>query len=286
MVEDRQPHLKPTNSKLEVAPLGEYSLANHRKLTKLQVIHLTPVTRRAPLILIAAFTAAQVQAAQVTNVIDSMTTFQSLTAENNSVTNTVASGGAIGGYRTTTLSSTGNDPGIATTLSISAANQRMTLSTPEGPTPSFQLLWGGLGGTNGLGGVAFGGGQPLDLFTSFLSFSLRSTDQESNFTWSFTDTSNITASYVGTFPVHSSTNPLLPFDIALSSFSNTVNINWNAIDLIVFSGGGATGMDMSVPAPFQVVASTVPEPGTWALLVTCGATAAAFAWRRRNRSRT
>lgn len=219
-------------------------------------------------------------AATVTNTIDGLTTFQSLSAENSSTNNTVASAAAIGGFRTVTLTSTGNDPGFPTTLSVSAANTRMTLNTPEGPTPTFRMLWGGAGGTNGLGGINFGAGQPLDLFTSFLSFSLRSTDQESNFTWDFTDTNNTTASYTGTFPVHSSTNPPLSFNIRLNDFSNSASINWSAIDFISFSGGGATGMDMSIPAPFQVIGSSVPEPSTWMLLVT-GLGVAALALRRR-----
>ena len=223
-------------------------------------------------------------AAQVTNVIDNMTTFQSLSAENNSVTNTAASGGAIGGFRTITLSSTGNDPGLPTSLSISAANQRMTLNTPEGPTPAFELRWAGAGGTNGLGGIDFGAGQPIDLFTSILSFSLRSTDQANDFTWTFTDTFNQTASYTGTFPVHSSGDPILPYNVALISFTNASAVSWNSIGSITFSGGGVTGLDMSVPAPFQVVTSTVPEPGTWALLVT-GVVLATLALHRKAKQR-
>lgn len=232
------------------------------------------------ILLLVILTGGIVHAATVTNTIDGLTTLQSLSAENSSTNNTVASAAAIGGFRTVTLTSTGNDPGLPTTLSVSALNTRMALSTPEGPTPTFQLLWGGADGTSGLGGINFGSGQPIDLFTSFLSFSLRSTDQPSNFTWDFTDTSNNTASYTGTFPAHSSASPPLSFNIRLNDFSNSGSINWSAIDFIAFSGGGVTGMDMSVPAPFQVIASTVPEPGTWALLVT-GFGIAALALRRR-----
>ena len=231
-------------------------------------------------LLAVALSATVAGAAQITNTIDSLTTFQSLSAENESVTNTVATGGAIGGFRTISLTSTGNDPGFATVLSVSGTSQRFSLSTPEGPTPTFTLLWGGADGTSGLGGVAFGGGETLDLFASVLSFSLRSADVPSNFTWTFTDTSNQAATYSGVFPIQSSTNPPLAIDITLDSFANAAGIDWNSIDYISFSGGGVTGMDVSVPAPYRVVAATVPEPGTWALLAT-GAAVVTLALRRR-----
>lgn len=225
------------------------------------------------------------QAAQVTNTIDGLTTFQSLSAENNSVTNTVASGAAIGGFRTVTLTSTNNDPGSPTVLVVSDTNARVTLSTPEGPISTFSMLWGGAGGTNGLGGINFGAGQSISLFASFLTFSLRSTDQVSNFTWSFTDTNSTTATYTGVFPVHASAAPFLNFSIALSDFSNSGSISWSAIDFISFSGGGIPELDMSIPAPFQVVASTVPEPSTWALLI-AGVTLTAVTLRGRTRRRS
>ena len=225
------------------------------------------------------------QAAQVTNTIDGLTTFQSLSAENNSVTNTVASGAAIGGFRTVTLTSTNNDPGSQTVLVVSDTNARVTLSTPEGPISTFSMLWGGAGGTNGLGGINFGAGQSISLFASFLTFSLRSTDQVSNFTWSFTDTNSTTATYTGVFPVHASAAPFLNFSIALSDFSNSGSISWSAIDFISFSGGGIPELDMSIPAPFQVVASTVPEPSTWALLI-AGVTLTAVTLRGRTRRRS
>ena len=233
-------------------------------------------------LLAGAMLASGAVAAQYTNTIDNLTTFQSLSAEDSSVTNTVSAAGAIGGFRTITLDSIGNDPGFATTLSVSAATQRLTLSTPEGPTPTFTLLWGGANGTSGLGGVAFGGGETLDLFTSVLSFSLRSADTPSNFTWTFTDTSSQTATYTGILPAHSSTNAPLAFNITLDSFANAGGINWNSVDYVSFSGGGVSGMDISVPAPYRVVASTVPEPGTWTLLAT-GAAVVSLALRRRQR---
>ena len=215
--------------------------------------------------LFALFAATALHAAQVTNTIDTLTTAQNLQAENTTTTNTVTAPGAIGGFRTAVLYSAGNNEGEPTGIAVSAGTQRMSLATPEGATSTFQLLWGGANGTAGLGGIDFGAGQPLDLLTSVLSFSLRSTDQASDFTWTFTDTLSNSASYTGTFAVHSSANPPVNYNILLSSFSNSPAVNWNSIDFIVLSGGGVDGLDMSVPAPFQVVASTVPEPSTWLL---------------------
>ena len=229
---------------------------NHETRTVNQKLHV---------ILLAAFASSALHAAQVTNVIDNLTTAQSLQTENSTSTNTSTAAGAIGGFRTAVLYSAGNNEGEPTGIAVSAGTQRMSLATPDGATSNFQLLWGGANGTAGLGGVDFGAGQPLDIFTSVLSFSLRSTDQASNFTWTFTDTLSNSASYTGTFAVHSSTNPPLEYNILLSSFSNSPAVNWNSIDFIVLSGGGVDGLDMSIPAPFAVVASTVPEPSTWML---------------------
>lgn len=216
----------------------------------------------------------------ITNAIDKLTTAQTLQAENSTSTNTSTAAGAIGGFRTIVLYSAGNNEGEPTGLAVNAGTQRMSLAAPEGATSTFQMLWGGANGTAGLGGIDFGAGQPLDLFTSALSFSLRSTDQASNFTWTFTDTLNNSASYTGTFVAHSSASPPFVYNITLSSFSNSLAVNWSSIDFIVFSGGGVEGLDMSVPAPFEVVASTVPEPSTW-LLFSSGLVLAVIVVRRR-----
>jgi len=237
------------------------------------------------IILFAVFAATALNAAQVTNTIDSLTTAQTLQAENTTTTNTVTAPGAIGGFRTAVLFSAGNNQGEPTGIAVSTGTQRMSLATPEGAISTFQLLWGGANGTAGLGGIDFGAGQPLDLLTSALSFSLRSTDQASDFTWTFTDTLNNSASYTGTFAVHSSASPPLNYNILLSSFSNSSAVNWNSIDFIVFSGGGVDGLDMSIPAPFGVVATTVPEPSTW-LLFASGLLLAVIALRRRPDRRT
>jgi hypothetical protein len=177
------------------------------------------------------------------------------------------------------LTTAGDNLDENTSLFISSTTQRLTLNTPVDSTPSFQIKWGGANGNTGLA-ADFGAGQPLDLFTSYLSFSLRGTDISSDFAWQFTDSVGNTATYNGSFPIHSSTSPALPFVISLDSFANAGAVNWNAIDYIVFSGGGQEDLDMTVNAPFQVVASTVPEPGTWALFVT-GLAVTTFVLRRR-----
>jgi hypothetical protein len=266
----------------EKTPCARISLANYRKVPKLHVNHLSHVKRSALTLLASALLASQTFAATVTNIIDPFTTVQLISTNNATVTNTVAAT-SIGGFRTLILSTSGGDPLFGSTiLGVDDTSQQLILNTPAAATPSFQVIWGGEGGTNGLGGVAFGGGQPLDLFTSVLSFSLGSTDQPNDFTWSFTDTNNNTATYTSTFPVHSSGDAPLPFNITLDSFANATNIDWNAIDIISFSGGNASGVDMTAIAPFQVVASTVPEPGTWALLAS-GLAVTALVLRRRSR---
>jgi len=237
------------------------------------------VKRSALILLAATMMFSQSFAATVTNLIDSFTTSQSISTNNASSTNTVSSAGAIGGFRTLSLTTSGGNLSENTSIFVSASTQRLTLNTPVEATANFQLTWGGAGGNTGLG-ADFGAGQPLDLTTSFLSFSLRSTDLSSSFTWQFIDDLGITASYGGIFPPHSSGSPALPYSIGLDSFANSGAVNWNAIDYIIFSGGGVEDLDMSVNAPFQVVASTVPEPGTWALLL-AGLAVTAVALRRR-----
>lgn len=226
---------------------------------------------------------ARVHAVLVTNLIDPFTTFQIVATNNATVTNTVAAT-SIGGFRTLILSSTGGSTNVNTILGIDNTSQELILNAPPGATPSFDILWAGAGGTNGLGGFDFGAGQPLDLLTSILSFALTSTDQANDFTWTFTDSLNNSATYTGSFPALAATNPPLPFNISLASFANAGSINWNAINSINFSGGDASGVDMTAAAPFQVVASTVPEPGTWALLAT-GLALTALALRRKAKSR-
>ena len=246
----------------------------------LRLSHVSQVKRPALTFLAATLMSAQSFAATVTTTIDPFTTGQLVFTNNGSISNTQA-GTSIGGYRTLVLNSL--DPSaVPTFLGVDDTTQQLILDSPPGVTPTFEVIWGGVDGTNGLGGVAFGDGNPLDLLTSVLTFSLAATDQPNNFTWSFIDTATNTATYTGSFPAHSATDPSLPYSISLNSFANATNINWNAIDFIVFAGGGATSVDMTLDAPIQVSATSVPEPGTWALLVT-GLAATTFVLRRQAR---
>jgi hypothetical protein len=227
----------------------------------------------------ALLLAASARSAQVTNTIDDFRTSQLISTNNASATNTITAPSAIGGFRTMSLTTAGDNLDENTSLFVSSGTQRLTLNTPVDSTPNFRLKWGGANGNTGLA-ADFGEGQPLDLFTSYLSFSLRGTDLTSDFAWQFIDSAGNTATYNGSLPVHSNTSPALPFAISFDLFANASAVNWNAIDYIVFSGGGKEDLDMTINAPFQVVASTVPEPGTWALFV-AGFAVATFVLRRR-----
>lgn len=222
--------------------------------------------RHALILSAALFSASSAFAVPVTNVIDAFTTEQFISTNNGSVSETIVAA-SIGGYRTLELNAPGAS-GFPTFLSVGDTPQQLGLDTPLGITSSYQVTWGGAGGTSGLGGFDFGAGQPLDLLTSVLSFSLAFADQSSNFSWSFTDTASNTATYNGIFPAHSATDPALPVTISLDDFSNAAGVNWNAIDFIVLSGGGTASLDIALGAPIELVASTVPEPGTWALFAT------------------
>jgi hypothetical protein len=196
-------------------------------------------------------------------------------------TNTVAAAGAIGGYRTMVLTATDNENELPISLNVSATTKRLILSTPSSATASFSVTWGGLGGTNGLGGVDLIAGNPSPL-QSNMKFSLRSADFSSSFTWTFIDTASQTASYTGTFPVETSTAPDLAYNIALSSFTGA--INWNSINFITLSGGGVAELDLSMSAPFTMETTKmapVPEPGTWAAAALLAACAGIVHWRRR-----
>lgn len=217
----------------------------------------------------------------VTNTIDTFANSQTTSVIAGSVTNSVAAAGAIGGYRTMILTATENENELPISLNVAATTKRLILSTPSSATASFNVMWGGLSGTNGLGGISLIAGNPTPL-QSRLKFNLRSADFASSFTWSFTDTQSQTASYTGTFPIESSTAPDLPYDIALGSFSGS--INWASINFITFSGGGVAELDLSLSAPFTIettMMAPVPEPGTWAAAALLAGVAGLIHWRRR-----
>ena len=232
-------------------------------------------------LLLLALVAATAHGQIVTNTIDSFANAQTTSVVTDSATNTVAAAGAIGGYRTMVLTATQNENELPISLNVASTTKRLILSTPSSASANFSVLWGGLGGTNGLGGIDLIAGNPNPT-QSNLKFNLRSADFSSSFTWSFTDTLNQTASYTGTFPVESSTAPDLAFSIALSSF--TGSINWNSINFISFAGGNVAELDLSLSAPFTMETTMmppVPEPGTWAAAALLAGVAGYIHWRRR-----
>ena len=232
-------------------------------------------------ILFALFAATALHAAQVTNTIDDFTTAQSVAATNATTNNTISAGGALGTFRTMNLFSTNDGGGGGAVVRVATnAPNRLSFESGSGATGTFEVLWGGANGTAGLGGIALGNGQVIDLTNSFLNFSLRRADFASSFTWKFTDTSANAATYSGLFPTNGLTDPAVPFAITLVSFSNHSDVDWNAIDFISLSGGDVPELDLQILSSVQVI-TTIPEPKTWLLLGLAGI-AAAIAARSRS----
>lgn len=222
--------------------------------------------------------------AAVVTYIDLFNTSQQISTNNAVVTNTVTSAGAIGGYRTLVMNTSGGDPEFPqnSTITVSTNTQRFTLSSPSDTVSFFEIKWGGADGTNGFGPVDFTDalGTNFSLGGSTLDFKLRSADQANNFTWTFTDTANNVATYTGNFPAYSSTNPALPYAISLASFSGSGTIDWTSINFITLAGGGISDLDMGIFAPISVTARPIPEPGTWAAAGLLLLTALYIRWRR------
>jgi hypothetical protein len=229
-----------------------------------------------------ALVAASAHAQIVTNTIDAFSNGQSRAVVDGTVSNTVLAAGAIGGYRSMTLTAVNADPeGSFSQLTVSSINKLLVLATPPSATANFTIKWGGLGGTNGLGGIDLIAGNPTP-DQSNLKFNLRRADFSSSFTWVFTDTLSQTASYTGTFPVEAAGAPDLAYSIALSSFTGA--INWNSINFITLSGGGADNLDLELSAPITMettMMAPVPEPGTWAAAALLAGLAGFIHWRRR-----
>jgi hypothetical protein len=196
-------------------------------------------------------------------IIDNFTTNQSVVvngAGNN--TNTIASAGSIGGYRTMTLTSSGNSED-ATTLSVSNTSNRLALSCPVDGTANFTVSWAGASGS-GFGATDLTQYEELSLHN--LKFALRSADALTNFTWTFEDISGNSASYAGTFPVESSVLPNLQYEINFTEFVNSGSpVDWNTINKISLSGVGTPEVDVSLIGGI----TAVPEPTT-ALLSALG----------------
>jgi hypothetical protein len=231
------------------------------------------------LALVAASSHAQI----VTNTIDPFHTFQQRRVVDGTSSSTIVAAGAIGGFRSISLTAVNAFPEEEdeSQLTLSAAQKNLRLSTPSVATATFTITWGGSGGTNGLGGIDLIAGNP-DASQSSLKFDLTSADFASSFTWSFTDTAAQTAVYNGNLPTNTTNSPRIPFDIALSSF--TGSINWNSINFITFSGGGVPELDLTISAPFSVqttMMAPVPEPGTWAAAALLAGLAGFIHWRRR-----
>lgn len=224
--------------------------------------------------------------AAVVTYIDLLTTTQTNTTYNSSVTNTVATAGAVGGFRTLTLTSTGNDINDETTTlrvmtNAAGGGPRLVLGSGNDVTANFQMAWGGAGGTAGLGGIDIFGGLGATNFSlalSTLNFSLRTADIASPYTWTFTDTNNVTATYASTFPVNAT--PSINYAISLASFANGGTIDWSSINFITLSGGGVPSLDLVLGTPFSVTAAPIPEPGTWAAAGMLLLTAVYIRWRR------
>lgn len=212
---------------------------------------------------------------------------QLIATNNATVTNTVATTGAIGGFRTLSLNTTGGNPFFGPAiLGVDSTANELLLSTPSGATSFFQAKWGGAGGTAGLGGVDLTGGDTnFTLDTSVLNFTLTYTDQPNNFTWTVTDTSSNVATYTSSFPTLVGTNPAIPYAISLASFTGAGLVDWTSINFISLSGGGPVSLDLTLKGPVTL-ATGVPEPGTWATAGLLLLTALYIRWRRSRSSAT
>jgi len=202
-------------------------------------------------------------AASVT-VIDNFTTAQSVQVNGEGTNSgTVASAGAIGGYRTITLTSSGNNVDQSA-VSVNNVTNRLALSTPADATNNFTVSWAGATGT-GFGATDFTPYEELNLHK--LKFALRSADFSTNFTWTFEDINGNAATYTGNFPVHSSGSPNLQYEINFADFVNAGSpVDWNAINKISLSGGGVLEADIGIVGGV----TSVPEPTT-ALISALGA---------------
>jgi uncharacterized membrane protein YjfL (UPF0719 family) len=168
---------------------------------------------------------------------------------------------------------------IPTYLYVDNTVQQLSLATPGTAIPTFQVKWGGAGGTNGLGGIDMtGGATNFTLNNSFLNFSL-SPDLSTSVTWTFRDTLNNVATYTQAAPAVTPPNPAISYAVSLASFTGGGAIQWNNINFITLAGGGISGLDLTLATPVTLAAG-VPEPGTWAAAGLLLLTALYVGWRR------
>ena len=202
-------------------------------------------------------------------IIEDFTTFQRVRFDGEGAFSSanMISLGSLGGYRKMILSSSGNNEG-QTSLAVSATFNRLVLSTPIDATAHFTISWEGDKGT-GFGATDLTTFEELSLHK--LNFTLGSADKDTDFTWTFEDISGNSASYTGNFPAHSSGSPSLQYNINLADFVNAnalSPVDWDAINKISFSSGGAQDGDISIVG--QITVTAVPEPTT-ALISALGA---------------
>jgi len=229
------------------------------------------------------FAGLPVAHAAVVTYIDLFNNLQNVPAENQTVTNSISASGAIGTNRTFTVSSVGNEESIPNRLRVATnAGPRLILTTDPGTTATFEVTWGGLNGTSGLGGIDFTGGfgTNFSLIGSTFNFSLLSSTHTNAYTWRFTDTSSNVAEFAQALPIRSGTNPAILYSISLASFNNSSLVNWSAINFISLSGGGIDDLDVTITGPAYVTAAPIPEPGTWAAAGLLLLTAVYIRWRR------
>ena len=250
----------------------------------------TRLPAAAPTI-IAAFLFAGLPAAHaaVVTYIDLFTTTQTNTSFNSSTTNTISATEAVGDFRTLTLTSTDNDlDGVESrfrVLTNAPAGPRLALTAGLDAVANYGVLWGGAGGTAGLGGVDFTGGATtnFNLLTSTLNYSLVTASVAHSYTWKFTDTIGNEATYTASFPQNLAPSPAIQYAISLASFTGANTINWSSINFISLAGGGVPSLNMTFSGGalgFSVTATTIPETGTWAAAGLLLLTAVYIRWRR------
>lgn len=226
-----------------------------------------------PVVAALLFAGLSAANAAVVTYIDKFTTLQTNSTFNTSATNTVTAAEAVGGSRTLTMTSTDNDiDGVESRLRVQTnapAGPRLGLTAGLDAVANYGVLWGGAGGTTGLGGVDFTGGYGtnFNLLSSTLNYSLLTASVAHSYTWKFTDTTGNEATYAASFPQNLSPSPAINYAISLASFTGANTINWSSINFISLAGGGVPSLNMTFNGGalgFSVTAAPVPEPGTWA----------------------